>query len=51
MTNQVADWANSDSGPEYNRAALLGDPLTPEGVDALWRSHRCATSRTSGRRC
>ena len=31
VTNQVADWANSDSGPEFNRAALLGDPLSPEG--------------------
>jgi dipeptidyl aminopeptidase/acylaminoacyl peptidase len=37
VTNQVADWANSDSGPEYSRAALLGDTLSPEGVDKLWR--------------
>jgi len=37
VTNQVSDWANSDSGPEYNRAARMGDPLTPEGVDRLWR--------------
>ena len=37
VTNQVSCWANSDSGPEYCRAALLGDPFTPEGVAALWR--------------
>ncbi len=37
VTNQVSDWANSDSGPEYSRNALLGDPLTPEGVAKLWR--------------
>jgi dipeptidyl aminopeptidase/acylaminoacyl peptidase len=37
VTNQVSDWANSDSGPEYNRAASMGDPLSPEGVDRLWR--------------
>ncbi len=37
VTNQVADWANSDGGPEYSRAALLGDTLSPEGVDKLWR--------------
>ena len=37
VTNQVAVWANSDSGPEYCRAARMGDPLTPDGVDRLWR--------------
>lgn len=37
VTNQVNDWANSDSGPEYDRAALLGDPFTDEGVARLWR--------------
>lgn len=37
VTNQVAVWANSDSGPEYCRAAVLGDPFSPEGVDRLWR--------------
>ena len=31
VTNQVSSWANSDSGPEYDRAALLGDPFTPGG--------------------
>jgi dipeptidyl aminopeptidase/acylaminoacyl peptidase len=37
VANQVAVWANSDSGPEYCRAALLGDPFSPEGVERLWR--------------
>lgn len=37
VTNQVGCWANSDSGPEYCRAAMMGDPLTPEGVELLWR--------------
>jgi dipeptidyl aminopeptidase/acylaminoacyl peptidase len=37
VTNQVSDWANSDSGPEYDRASLLGDPFSPEGVEKLWR--------------
>ena len=37
VTNQVAVWANSDSGPEYCRAALLGDPFSPEGIERLWR--------------
>ncbi|MFP5343136.1 MAG: S9 family peptidase [Candidatus Limnocylindria bacterium] len=37
VTNQVSDWANSDSGPEYDRASLLGDVFSPEGIDRLWR--------------
>ncbi len=37
VTNQVSIWANTDAGPEFNRAALMGDPLTPDGVDRLWR--------------
>ena len=37
VTNQVSDWANSDSGPEYDRAGLLGDPFSPDGIDRLWR--------------
>ena len=37
VTNQVSDWANSDSGPEYDRASLLGDPFSPEGLEKLWR--------------
>ena len=37
VTNQVACWANSDSGPFCCRSSLMGDPLTPEGVAKLWR--------------
>lgn len=37
VTNQINDWANSDSGPEYDRASLLGDPFSPQGIDRLWR--------------
>ena len=37
VTNQIASWANSDGGPEYDRASLLGDPLSAEGIDKLWR--------------
>ncbi len=37
VTNQVSAWAASDTGPEYCRAAHLGDPTTPEGVEHLWR--------------
>jgi dipeptidyl aminopeptidase/acylaminoacyl peptidase len=37
VTNQVSGWANADSGPEYDRMALLGDPLSEEGVARLWR--------------
>ena len=37
VTNQVSDWANSDSGPEYDRASLLGDPFSAEGIEKLWR--------------
>jgi dipeptidyl aminopeptidase/acylaminoacyl peptidase len=37
VSNQLNDWANSDSGPEYDRMALLGDPFSEEGVAKLWR--------------
>jgi len=37
VTNQVSVWANSDSGPEYDRASLLGDPFSPDGIERLWR--------------
>jgi dipeptidyl aminopeptidase/acylaminoacyl peptidase len=37
VTNQISDWANSDSGPEYDRASLLGDPFGPAGIEKLWR--------------
>jgi len=38
VTNQVSTWANSYFGVHYNRRAGLGDPLTDEGMRALWRS-------------
>jgi dipeptidyl aminopeptidase/acylaminoacyl peptidase len=37
VTNQIAAWALSDTGPDYNRRARMGDPLTPDGVQLLWR--------------
>jgi dipeptidyl aminopeptidase/acylaminoacyl peptidase len=37
VTNQLNGWANSDTGPEFDRMALLGDPLSEEGVARLWR--------------
>jgi dipeptidyl aminopeptidase/acylaminoacyl peptidase len=37
VTNQVSAWAHSDTGQEYCRAARMGDPTTPEGIDQLWR--------------
>jgi dipeptidyl aminopeptidase/acylaminoacyl peptidase len=35
--NQVSMWANSDAGPEYCRSARMGDVLSPQGVERLWR--------------
>ena len=37
VTNNVSAWANSDYGPEYSRMAHLGNVLSPEGIDRLWR--------------
>lgn len=37
VANQINAWANSDTGVEYNRTALLGDPLSREGMEQLWR--------------
>lgn len=37
VANQVSSWAGSDSGVEFNRMALLGTPLDPDGVARLWR--------------
>jgi dipeptidyl aminopeptidase/acylaminoacyl peptidase len=37
VSNQVAGWAGSDTGVEYNRASLLGSPAEPGGADKLWR--------------
>jgi len=35
---QASAWANSYFGVHYNRRAGLGDPLSDEGYQALWRS-------------
>lgn len=37
VTNQVAAWALSDSGPDYNRRAGLGEPFDEAGIEKLWR--------------
>lgn len=37
VANQVSAWANSDTGVDYCRTSLLGDPLTPGGMEKLWR--------------
>lgn len=38
VANQASAWANSHFGVHYNRRAGLGDPLSDEGMLALWRS-------------
>ncbi|MFL5681454.1 MAG: S9 family peptidase [Chloroflexota bacterium] len=37
VANQVSAWANSDTAVEYNRSSLLGDPLSHDGMERLWR--------------
>jgi dipeptidyl aminopeptidase/acylaminoacyl peptidase len=37
VTNQVSAWANSDCGAVYCRAAGLGDAVSEDGVELLWR--------------
>jgi dipeptidyl aminopeptidase/acylaminoacyl peptidase len=37
VANQVAAWANSDTGPDYDRTSRMGDVLSADGVDRLWR--------------
>jgi dipeptidyl aminopeptidase/acylaminoacyl peptidase len=38
VANQASAWANSYFGVHYNRRAGLGDPLSDEGMEQLWRS-------------
>lgn len=38
VANQIAAWALSDAGPDYNRATGLADPLTDEGAQQLWQA-------------
>ncbi len=37
VSNQIAVWALSDTGPDYNRRASLGEPFDELGVDRLWQ--------------
>jgi dipeptidyl aminopeptidase/acylaminoacyl peptidase len=37
VSNQVAVWALSWNGPDYNRRAKIGEPFDETGVSALWR--------------
>jgi len=37
VANQVSAWANSDTGPGYDQTSLLGDTLSVDGVEKLWR--------------
>jgi dipeptidyl aminopeptidase/acylaminoacyl peptidase len=38
VANQVSTWANSYFGVHFNRRGGLADPLTDDGMHALWRS-------------
>jgi dipeptidyl aminopeptidase/acylaminoacyl peptidase len=38
VTNQVSAWGNSYFAVHYNRRARLGDPLSEEGMQRLWRT-------------
>jgi dipeptidyl aminopeptidase/acylaminoacyl peptidase len=37
VSNQVSAWADGDAGVDFNRWALLGNPLDREGMEKLWR--------------
>jgi dipeptidyl aminopeptidase/acylaminoacyl peptidase len=45
VTNQVSTWANSYFGVHYNRRAGLADPLSDEGMQALWSSSPLRNAR------
>jgi dipeptidyl aminopeptidase/acylaminoacyl peptidase len=45
VANQASAWANSYFGVHYNRRAGLGDPLSDEGMEALWRSSPLRNAR------
>ena len=38
VTNQISGFGNSDSGPEFFRASLMGDVYGPEGIELMWRT-------------
>jgi dipeptidyl aminopeptidase/acylaminoacyl peptidase len=37
VSNQIAAWALSDSGPDYNRRSRLGEPFDDAGILKLWK--------------
>ena len=45
VANQASAWANSYFGVHYNRRAGLGDPLSDEGMQALWHSSPLRNAR------
>ena len=45
VTNQISGLGNSDSGPEFFRASLMGDPYGPEGIELMWRTVATAQRR------
>ncbi len=45
VANQASAWANSYFGVHFNRRAGLGDPLSDEGHQALWRSSPLRNAR------
>jgi len=44
VSNQVSAWSDGDAGVDFNRWALLGDPLTREGMEQLWRQSPLANA-------
>jgi dipeptidyl aminopeptidase/acylaminoacyl peptidase len=45
VANQASAWANSFFGVHYNRRGGLGDPLSDEGMDQLWRTSPLRNAR------
>jgi dipeptidyl aminopeptidase/acylaminoacyl peptidase len=45
VANQASAWANSFFGVHYNRRAGLGNPLSDEGMQSLWRSSPLRNAR------
>jgi dipeptidyl aminopeptidase/acylaminoacyl peptidase len=45
VANQASAWANSYFGVHYNRRAGLGDPLSDEGYEQLWRTSPLRNAR------
>lgn len=45
IANQASAWANSYFGVHFNRRAGLSDPLSDDGMEALWRSSPLRNAR------